>query len=207
MKEQTQRTDSLTFDPEGWLLPFGWFGPVYRVSDVTPGQRRAWSREVSLRVLGATVAVAPVVILVSAISASRYGSAVLFDEPLLFWGLIGLVLLARGLASWFWLRRHRQDLVRVPMRSLGVGARMDVAHGHATALQVGFHAVFMSTAAGMVGVAFFMDAGITTWPWTVGPLAALFAIEAAAALRVWFIRRTRESAEAGERGECESLGR
>ncbi len=199
MKAHTNRGESRVFDPDGWLLPFGGFAPVYRFRNASGAMRRKWSREGSLWQLGATVAVAPVVIIVSAISADRHGSTVLFDQPLLFWGLIGLVLLARGLASWWWVSRHRQELARVPMRSLGVGARLDVAHGHATALQVGLHALFMSTAALMIGIAFFMGPGITSWPWTVGPLALLLAGEAVAALWVCVVRRRRESAEVGRR--------
>jgi hypothetical protein len=207
VKARTNRAGSRVFDPDGWLLPFGGFGPVYRVRNASGAMRRKWSREVSLWVLAATVAVAPVVIIVSAISADRYGSTVLFDEPLLFWGLIGLVLLARGLASWWWVSRHRRDLARVPMHSLGVGARLDVAHGHATARQVGFHALFMSTASLMIGFAFVTGPGLTLWPWTVGPLALLFGVEAVAALQVWRLRRRRESVEAGERDGWESVGR
>lgn len=207
MEAHTNRAESRVFDPDGWLLPFGWFGPVYRVRNESGAMRRKWRREVSLWMLGATVAAAPPVIIVSAISADRHGTTVLFEEPLLFWGLTGLVLLARALASWCWVSRHRHDLVRVSMHSLGVVARLDVAHGHATTLQVGFHALFMSTAALMIGFAFFTGPVMTPWPWTVGPLALLIGGEAVAALRVWLLRRKRESTETGERDGCESVGR
>ena len=198
MNTPSECVESSRFDPDGWLLPFGWFGPVYRMRDAAYGQRRAWIREVSLWMLGATVAVAPLVLLVSAFAAHRYGSTVLFDEPLLFWSLIGLILAIRALASWWWLARHRQNLERVPARSLGVGARLEVAHGQATTRQVGFHALFMASAALMFGFAFFAGPGITSWPWTVGPLAALLGGDAVAAAGVWVRRRRRESAEADD---------